>query len=204
MRKLLVALIVFPALALAQGPKDKPQGQPGPDPARAEKRMKLARTLGLATALDLDAEQALKLGDVMSRFDDRRKALRQQIHDARDALRGAAQGGKTTAAEVDAAIAKALDARAQTQALDKEMLTAITKDLTPQQKARAALFLGSFRERIERHMMMMRGGHGPGMMHGPDDRGPGGRMGGEMMGPGGDHMAMMNDDDPPPFADDME
>jgi Spy/CpxP family protein refolding chaperone len=211
MRKTLIALLVVPALALAEGtPRDKTPAAPGPDPVRVEKRIRLMRTLGLASALDLDTEQALKLGDTMAKFDARRQAIREQARGARQALRAAAQGGKATAAEVDGAIAKLLDLRAQGQALDKEMLQAVTQGLTPQQKARATLFLGSFRHGMDRHLM--RGGPGPGRGPGPGGMG-GGRMGrgrgpglgdracdgtgpcagpgrGAMMGPDDDHWAM--------------
>lgn len=112
MRKTLIALMVLPVVALAQGPnKTSPQaGQQ--DPARAEKRMRLARTLGLAEALDLDTAQALKLGDTLAKFDERRKAARKQAGDATDVLRNAARGNgngaatapKATAADVDGAI----------------------------------------------------------------------------------------------------
>jgi len=173
MRTTLVALLLLPALALAEGPKkdQQPPAAAGqPDPARVEKRMRLARTLGLAEALDLDTAQALKLGDTLARFDDRRKVARQQAMDATDVLRDAARGTATpkpTSAQVDGAIAKLLEARAQLQGIDREMLQAVTKDLSPEQKARAALFLGRFRESIERHMWR------PGMMGGPDGPGPG-------------------------------
>jgi hypothetical protein len=190
MRKILIALVLGPLAALAQGPaKDKagPADGQKPDTEHMEKRMRLARTLGLAEALDLDTAQALKLGETLARFDDKRKAARKQGVDAREVLRKAAQGDKTVAGDVDGAIGRLLDSRAQLQATDKEMLAAITKDLAPEQKARAALFLGRFRERIERHMMPF-GPGGPGGMHhgmmpgGMQGRGPG--MGHGGMGPG--------------------
>jgi Spy/CpxP family protein refolding chaperone len=199
MRKTLIALLLIPAAALAQAaPKDKagPGGteEGRPDPARIEKRMRMARTLGLAEALDLDTAQALKLGDALSKFDDRRQAARKQAVDAREALRKAAQpDSKATAAEVDGAIGKLLDSRAQLQAVDKDMLASVSKDLSPQQRARAALFLGRFRERIERHVMPFgpgmghagMGPHGPGMQHGAH-----GMMVGPRGGPDGG-MGMM-------------
>jgi hypothetical protein len=219
--------MVLPAVALAQGPKnDAPQGQgQGPggwDPVRAEKRMRLARTVGLAEVLDLDTEAALKLNDQMTKFDERRKAIRKQAMDARDVIRNAARGGKATGPEVDGAIAKVLDARSQLLALDKEMLQAITQGLSPEKKARAAIFLARFRERIEQHVMEHR--HGPGM------GGPGGpghddgarwnmrgmRAGPGMPGPGpgfsggdrdDDHLARGpagDPDDAPPFSEDFE
>ncbi len=220
MRKTLIALMVLPVVALAQGTnKSSPQaGQPGqPDQARVEKRMRLARTLGMAEVLDLDTPQALKLGETLARFDDRRKAARKQAADATDVLRNAARGtgnAKPTAADVDGAVTRLLDARAQLQSIDRDMLQAITKDLSPEQKARAALFLGRFRDRIERHMWMNRpgmggpGGHGMGP--GMPGMGPGmmekGQQGMRMRGGDDDHLAIrMNGgddlDDPPPFAD---
>ncbi|WP_242393302.1 Spy/CpxP family protein refolding chaperone [Anaeromyxobacter oryzisoli] len=203
MRKILVALMVYPLMAFAQGPQGQPQGQPqggaqgpgagfGPgrgDPARMEKRMRLARTLGLAEALDLDPQQALKLGDTLKRFDDRRLAARRQLHDARQVLFKAASGEKATTAEVDAAIQRIFDARAQLQASDREMLQAIAKDLPAEKRARAALFLGRFGERIEPRGMR----HGPGAMRGGRmGMGPGPGMG---MGPGGRGMGWAGGDD---------
>jgi hypothetical protein len=236
MRKTLIALVLLPMAALAQGPaKDKAGPGPAdgrrPDAEQMEKRMRLARTLGLAEALDLDTAQALKLGDTLAKFDDKRKAARKQGMDAREVLRKAAQGDKTAAGDVDGAINRLLDSRAQLQATDKEMLAAITKDLAPEQKARAALFLGRFRERIERHMMPFGPGGQGGMHHGMM---PGGMQGrGQGMGPGmqdcpqpgmkaghtGMRMPMDRDgmmarvpgapedvdlDDPPPFADELD
>jgi hypothetical protein len=212
MRNILIALMVLPAVALAQGPNKSPPPPGQPDQARDEKRMRMVRTIGLAELLDLDTAQALKLGDTLSKFDERRAAIRKQAMEASDLLRNAAHGnGKATAAEVDGAISKLLDARAQLQSVDREMLQAITKDLSPQQKARAALFLSRFRQRIERRMwtrpaMGGRGGPGmpgrPGMMRDHDRHGM--RMGPWdqddhlVRGPAGDDETGF---DPPPFAD---
>ncbi len=190
----LTALLMTPALTLAQGPKgEAAQAQGGPDSARAEKRMRLARTLGLAEALDLDTPAALRLGEQLQRFDERRKAARKQAADAHGVLRAAARGGKATAAEVDGAIAKLLEARTQMQALDREMLQTVTRDLSPEQKARAALFLGTFRDRIERRVMRHPGpGRGQGM--GPGD-GPRWNMRGPRHGapPAGDDEDLADD-----------
>jgi len=212
MKRVLVALLALPAVALAQAQNVGPGRVPGADAERTEKRMQLARTVGLAEALDLDAAQALKLGDTMNRFDERRKAARKQAMEARDALKGAARGGKATAAEVDGAIAKALDARAEILAIDKDMIQAITKDLTPEQKARATLFLSRFREEIERRMMMRRvsgrmGGLGMGARVGPGGQMRAPQQGSMMADPGDDNVAFGPSgsvEEAPPFADDME
>jgi hypothetical protein len=143
---------------------------PGPgrgDPERMEKRARLARTLGLAEALDLDAPQALKLGEAISKFDERRLAAHKQLFEAHQALRKAAQGEKTSAGEVDQAIQKVLDARAQIHAVDREMVSTVTKDLAPEKKARAVLFLERFQRRFGPGPAARMG---PGMRNGP---GPG-------------------------------
>jgi hypothetical protein len=193
-----VLALAFPLVARAQGPgpgapqggQGQNQGQAGPrrDPERMEKRMRLARTLGLAEALDLDTEQALKLGQTISRFDERRVAAHKQLRDARDVLRRAAQGEKVAPADVDQAIQRSLDARAQLQAVDRDTVAAVTKDLAPEKKARAVLFLSKFQRRFgPPGGPGMGGGMGPGH-HGPGMRGgrggPGGGPEGFGMGPG--------------------
>jgi hypothetical protein len=191
-RILAAALVAaLPLAAMPQAGKTTPaqpgqgpaagQGQgagPRGDPERMEKRMRLARTLGLAEALDLDAAQALKLGEAVSKFDDRRLAAHRQLRDARLVLRRAAQGEGVSAAEVDQAIQKVLEARTQIQAVDREIVATVTKDLTPERKARAVLFLSKFQRRFGPEM-----GPGPGRGGGPGMRGRGGR--GMGMGPGG-------------------
>lgn len=181
MRKLLIALIVLPLAALAAdkappaGGGPVAQGAGRPDAESVMKRMRLARTLGLAEALDLDTAQALKLGDAMDRFDGRRLVLWRQAQEAREALRRAAQGEKVGAGEVDAAVQKILDARAQSQALDKELIQALTQGLSPERKARAVLFMGQFRRRMEGRMRS--GGAGAGLMGGGMAHGRGGELG---------------------------
>lgn len=180
MRKLLVMLVVLPLAALAQapngpgpnagkgpGPGFGPNGGPSPERVeRMERRMRLARTLGLAEALDLDAPQALKLGETVARFDERRLAAHKQLRDAHEALRRAARAEKgAPAVNVDETIQRALDARTQLAAIDREVLAAVTKDLSPERKARAVLFLEKFSRRM---------GPGPGPGFGPGG-GPGGR-----------------------------
>jgi hypothetical protein len=178
MKKILVALAILPLAAFAQGPGPGagmgpgrgmgPGAGPGPgrgDPERMEKRMRLARTLGLAEALDLDQAHALKLGDSVSKFDERRLAAHKQLRDAHDVLRRAATGEKVAAGDVDQAIQRALDARAQIQVVDREVIAAVTKDLSPDKKARAVLFLEKFQNRF-----------GPGGPRGARD-GMGNRMG---------------------------
>jgi hypothetical protein len=196
-KKLIAILAALPIAAFAQGTGPQ-RGGPGmgmgrgmgPDhnPEMMQRRARLALTLGLATALDLDEAHALRLGDTVAKFTDRRRAVHEQLRDARQTLERAAQGEKVSGQEVDQAIAKILDGRAQIQAIDRELVQAVTKDLPPDKKARAVLFLGKFQRHFGRgagmHMMMRRGPGGPGgpgMRGGPptgmDDQGPGAMMG---------------------------
>ncbi len=186
MRKSMLLLALVPAVALAQGAAKKGDARPGPGAGpgdesarfeRMQKRMKLAATLGLAEALDLDDQATLRVRDVIGRDADRRIPLMRQMRDNVRIVRDAARGDKAAAGQVDAAIQKMRDTRAQMQKLDDETFTQITNGLSPEKKARAALFLARFRER-GRHMPMGGGpgwGPGGGPFHGPP---------GEGMGPG--------------------
>lgn len=207
MRKLALLLALVPVLAFAQAappPAAKPgapaagPGQPGPmdplDPARMEKlqrRMKLALTLGLAETLQLDDAAALKLGGQIDKFTPRRQAAMVQMRDSVQLLRRSAQGEKVAAADVDAAITRLLDARAQVQVIDREVVTTVTRDLPPEKRARAVLFLAKFHQRAMQELRPGGRGRGPGPggpgcpggpdcpgmgpgPHGPGPHGPGG------------------------------
>lgn len=230
MRKQLFAVVLsaaIPLAAAAQGVGPPPTGgapkmqgpangaAPGPDqrrfnPERFQKRMRLARTLGLAEALDLDAPAALKLGDAIAKLDDRRVAAHKTMHESHEVLRRAAQGEKVSAAEVDQAIQKALDARTQIQAINRETVATVTQGLSPEKKARAVLFLAKFQHRFPGPHMM--GPGGPGMGHG-GGMGPGmgpGRRGGRGGPDGGWGMGpescgpMLGMAAPPPGGDDFD
>jgi Spy/CpxP family protein refolding chaperone len=230
MKKLILAAVLLaPLTAFAQAGAGQPAGQgPGPGPGggmgpgmgrgpgwrdgdgpgEPGKRGKLALTLGLAEALDLDDAQALKLRDAVEKFHQKRQPLHAQLREAMQVIRKAADGEKVDAAAVDQAVAKLADLRAQAQAADKELLQAVTKDQPPQKKARAVLFLARFQHRMEERMGPMgRGGRGmrgpgmPGMMRGP----------GRGMGPGptgmleaeGEPLAAADFPPPPPEDDEL-
>ena len=163
-------LLLVPALALAQGGPPAKAPAPGAEasspgsPEQAEerwermaKRMRLARALGLAEALDLDETQATKMNEIMGSFDARRKAPLEQIRASVKVLREAArasQGAKDAKAApadgkaVDQAVAAIFDARSQLLGVDREMFQALAKGLTPEKRARMALFLARFRQRF--------------------------------------------------------
>ena len=209
MKKLALLLALAPMLATAQTPPTpRPAapaaqpgrpGEPGPmDPEKMEKmrrRMQLALTLGLAEALELDDAAALKVRGQIEKFAPRRMAAMTQMRDSVQLLRRSAKGEKVPAADVDAAITRLLDARAQLQAVDREVVTTVTKDLPPEKRARAVLFLAQFHKRVMQEMRPGgRGGPGgpgmgpggPGMGPGPHGPGPGGPG----MGPGPGALGM--------------
>lgn len=201
MRKLFLAVVLCPALALAQGQGMGPGAGAGPGPGpgmgprarlapgeraeRKEMRARLARTLGLAEVLELDEAQALRLRDTLRRFDERRLAAHKVKAEARETLRAAAGGDAARAKGVEQALQRFLEADGQLEAIEREQLQAVTKDLSPEKRARAALFLDRFEQRMG--PMMGPGGKGPGMRGERGHRrwmgpGPGGEWG---MGPGG-------------------
>jgi hypothetical protein len=196
MKKLVLLLALTPVLALARGaPGSNPDPGPGargmdPDSAqRMQKRMHLALTLGLAEALDLSAAQALKVHEQLEKMTPRRAAAHQQLREATQLLRRSAKGEKVAAGDVDQAVTKLLDARAQLQAIDRELVTTVTKDQPPEKRARAVLFLARFHQRVMQGFGGMRHRMGRGMMgpggHGPGGHGPGGHGMGHGEGPGG-------------------
>jgi hypothetical protein len=178
MKKLLLVLAVLPVSALAA-----PGGPPRDDTARfdrMEHRMRLARSIGIAEALGLDENQAVKVNAEMARFDEQRKPLMRQIHDNMQFLHRAAGGDAAAQGGVDQAVASIFDARARIQAVDREMFQAISKNLAPDKKAKLAVFLAHFAGRFG-------AGMGPGQEPGAGrmwmERGPGQGMG-RGMGPG--------------------
>ena len=187
-RTILAAVAALPLVAFAQGPGTgaAQRGKAAaPSPELMQKRMRVARSIGLAEVLDLDAAQALKLDEHLSKVDAKRIALRQQLRDSHLVLRRAATGEKVPAAEVDQAIQKGLDAVAQLQTVDRETVSIVTQGLSPEKKARAVLFLSRFHDRFPG------GPGGPGMGMRGRGMGQGGGMGccggmgqGGGMGPG--------------------
>jgi hypothetical protein len=189
MKKSFLVLLAVPLGAMAAPPPGGPGpgpgggGPPGEGPGweRLEKRARLARTLGLAEALDLSEADALKMRELMARFDEKRAPLQKQVWEGMQVLRRAATGDQAAQKDVDTALKGVFDARAQIQALDREMFQAVTKGLGPEQRAKAAVFFALFQGRLGGQMgkaMQMRHGMGPGM-------GPGRGMGpARGMGPG--------------------
>jgi Spy/CpxP family protein refolding chaperone len=167
MKAILSAALVFSTMAFAAPPDE------GPMQARLERRMRTLRVVGLAEALDLSDAEALRMDAVLRPYDEQRKPLERQVHQAMGTLRKAADGDAQAAAQVDTATQNLLDARSQLAAIDREMFNALAQGKTPQQKAKLALFLAHFQEELRGLRQMLRGpGHPPGPREMP--RGPAG------------------------------
>jgi hypothetical protein len=150
---LLAVLLAVPVLALGQGgPPASPgdgRGPPAEVRDRMERRMRLARTLGLAEALELDEAETARLSAAMAPFDARRKAILEGARGDVVTLRQAASKGDPKAlAGVDGAVQRLFDARAALVTLDREMFAALSKGLSPERSARMALFFARFRQRF--------------------------------------------------------
>lgn len=171
MKKLSFALLVVSSLAFAAPPSG--MGMRGPPPGdgpgdfdeggrgnheEREKRMRMMLVVGLADALELNESEALRLADRVKGFDEKRRPLREQMHDAMKTLKAAADNDAKALPQVDAAMAKLLDARTQLASMDKEMFLSVSKDLSPQKKAKLGLFLAKFHH--EARGGFMKGGKG--------------------------------------------
>ena len=208
MRKTILSIaLAAPLAALAAPPPGMGHGPGGPgmDPearrAHVAKRMRMVRTIGLAEALDLSEAEALRAREAMSKFDERRMAIGKQMREAKETLRQAARGDAAAQKGVDEALKRTRDLRAKMLALSDEMFQAVTREFTPERKAKAALFFQHMRGRMASHGMHHRERGG---MGGPMDHGPGGPPGmreqhwGMGEGPGFDDpdVGILPDDEP--------
>lgn len=189
MKKLLLMIAAaIPLATLAATPTPPPGGSPPTNPKarleQMEKRLRVTRALGLAETLDLDEVQALKMQETLAKFDARRLPLWQALRDSMQVLQRAARGDQVTQAQVDQTVNRAFETRVQLQQLDREMYQAVTQGLSPQKRARAAIFLSHFDGRFGMHLNeRMMPGHGAavdrgfGQGRGAGPMGRGGRMG---------------------------
>ena len=156
---LLAAAVLAPNTSRAQAPGDGPPPIPPQAQERIERRLRMARTLGLAEALDLDEAGTVRLNAAMAPFDARRKALLDGIRGDLQTLRQAARQSDPKALPgVDAAVQRIFDARQGALAIDREMFAAVSKGMPPEQVARMALFFAKFRQRFGMEMPEPPGG----------------------------------------------
>jgi Spy/CpxP family protein refolding chaperone len=150
MWKILAGVLLVVPMALRAAPPD--DGPPPANAERVEKRMRLARILGIAEALDLNESQANQAREVLNRFDEQRKPLMRTLHDNMGILRRAAQGDAGARGQVDEATARVFEARRELQKIDVEAFQALAKGLSPEKKARLLVFLSHFRDRFRMGM----------------------------------------------------
>ncbi|HTP24616.1 MAG TPA: periplasmic heavy metal sensor [Anaeromyxobacteraceae bacterium] len=172
-----LVLAALPLLALAANAPGDPDrgGRKASDETaemgRMQKRVRLAFTLGLSEALDLDEASALRVREVVARFDGRRAPLHKQVRDSMRVLRDAASGDKAAAGQVDQALKTLREAHNQMHGLVQDLFHEITQGLPPERKAKAALFFVRFRQQMG---MLHQFRQGP---HGGHACGPGGEEG---------------------------
>ncbi|MBL9037127.1 MAG: hypothetical protein JNG84_01310 [Archangium sp.] len=152
------------ALALAAPPVGKGGASRagGDDDGREGRHEELGRkarmlaVVGIADALELNEAEALKLSERLRAFDDKRRPVREAMHEAMRSLKAAADGDASALPQVDANVQRVLDGRSQMAAIDKELFAALSQGQSPEKKARLALFLAKFGEEMRR----FKGGHG--------------------------------------------
>jgi Spy/CpxP family protein refolding chaperone len=142
MTKLLSAVVVCAALTAFAGPKGAGPGDDGAARrAEHERKMRTMMVVGMAEALQLNEQEALRMSEKIKVLDEKRKPLREAMGESMRTIKAAADGDATALTQVDAAMDKVLSGRQQMAALDKEMFQVLGKDLTPQKRAQLAVFL---------------------------------------------------------------
>lgn len=144
MTKLLSAVVVCAALTAFAGPKGAGPGPAGDDGARRAERERKVRTMlvvGMAEALQLNEQEALRMAEKIKVLDEKRRPLRESMGESMRTIKAAADGDATALTQVDAAMDRVLSGRQQMAALDKEMFQVLGKELTPQKRAQLAVFL---------------------------------------------------------------
>ncbi|OJH33877.1 hypothetical protein [Cystobacter ferrugineus] len=145
-------LLVLPLLLLPLVTRAAPPGAPDAS-ERAEKRTRMMRMLSLAEELELNEAQTLKMADTMRQFDERRRPLLEQVRESAQLLKKAAKGDAAAQAQVDQAVQRVFEARAQLTALERDLYQALAKDLPPQKRAQLAISLARHGGRKEANLM---------------------------------------------------
>jgi hypothetical protein len=164
MKQLMVSLLIVSSSVAFAGPgKTGPARWDALDPEeraeRQEERAKQARMLlvvAVAEALELNEAQALKLSEKIKVMDEKRRPVREAMHQAMRQVKAAADGDASALASVDANIQKVLEGRAQMAQLDKELFATLAEGQSPQKKAKLALVLA----RVGDEMRRVRGNKG--------------------------------------------
>lgn len=150
------------ALTLSGAPTfvERDARSPRPDPIekvrrkegreRVEKRIRLMRLVEIADRLELDDRHAMKINETLQQFDERKRTAHEDVKASRQALKRAADGETTAPKDIDVALDRILDGRKRMLDLDQELYRTLSRDLTPKQRARLALFLLEFQHKMHR------------------------------------------------------
>lgn len=145
--KLMMSMLVFGALAAfaAPPPGARPGKFGGDRDDRMEAREREARLMyvvAISEALELTEGEAIKLSEKIKVIEEKRRPLRQSMHEAMRAVKDAADGDATALTQIDANVAKVLDGRAQMATMDKELFATLSQGYPPLKRAKLALVLG--------------------------------------------------------------
>ncbi|MDF1564359.1 MAG: hypothetical protein P1V51_15050 [Deltaproteobacteria bacterium] len=163
----LLALLALPAAARAQpgpppGMDPEELGPPGAERETRE-RIRTMRAVALANHLNLDEKEALRMNAIMRRFDDEREQVRLGIRSHFEVLEQASRAGKgekVDAKKIDAALDGVARGQERMAQLIREEFDALSKDLSPVDRARLAIFLREFPKEVRKAMRRQRGKHG--------------------------------------------
>ncbi len=144
MRHLLLLLAWLPLSARA-APADDDKVR-----SRVERRVRLLRLVELSDALGLSDEKAIKLNKMMETFDERRRKIAEQTRDAKKIVKRSADGDEAAHKELDGAVERLLEARKAMNDVDRDMYRAVSKELTPAQRAKFVITMVEFRGRMEK------------------------------------------------------
>ena len=144
--KLCFAALTFASFAAFAEP---PTGDRDEIRDKVEHRMHLMRLIELTERLGLSDDKAMQLSKMMEQFDQRRRTLGDSTREARAIVKRAADGDASAQKQLDQAVDQLIQARKAMNDVDADQYRAISKELTPAQRAKFVLFLGEFRHRME-------------------------------------------------------
>jgi hypothetical protein len=157
LRALLLCTLAGTAWA-AGPPKPPPDEASAEERAQLEQRARLMATMQISEALGLDDASTLKLKDTLTRWDVQKAPLRQEMFDLAQTLRRAGRGDTTAYGQVDPAIKRIQEIRAQLQQIDQSLFQQLSTGVSPQKKAKLALVMAKLPQAMRE---MVKGGKGP-------------------------------------------
>ncbi len=150
MKPVLLAMATIPLLALVASKELYAQAESPQNVQRQrnQARMRIMRLVGLADALGLDEAQALRIHETMRPFDERRAALEVENAGLARLVKRAADGDAGALGQVDQALQRMFDNRAEIQQLNRQMIEAAGKQLSARQRAQMAVFFATFGDEL--------------------------------------------------------